>query len=73
MHVVVGTHKIKPEHLEEYLASMRAYAAVCAAEPGCVRYEVLQDRSDPTVVRLYEVFRDAEAFAVHQRAKHHGR
>ena len=73
MHVAVGTHKIKPEHLEEYLTSVRVYAAVCAAEPGCVRYEVLQDLAEPTVVCLYEVFRDAEAFAAHQRSDHHDR
>ena len=52
---------------------MRAYAAVCVQEPGCVRYEVLQDLDDPTVVCLYEVFRDAEAFADHQRSEHHER
>ena len=73
MHVIVGTHKIKREHLSEYLESMRAYAAVCVAEPGCVRYEVLQDLAEPTVVCLVEVFRDAEAFAAHQRSEHHDR
>ncbi len=73
MHVVVGTHRIKAEHLEEYLASMRVYAAVCVAEPGCVRYEVLQDLAEPTIICLYEVFQDAEAFAAHRSSEHHGR
>ena len=73
MHVVVGTHKIKGEHLDEYLASVRAYAAVCSAEPGCIRYDVLQSLDDPTVICLYEVFRDAASFAAHQTSEHHDR
>ena len=73
MHVIVSTHKIKHEHLEEYLANLRRHAETSAAEPGCIRFEVLQELDDPTVVCLYEVFRDADAFKVHQHSEHHDR
>ncbi len=73
MHVIVGTHKIKREHLEEYLTNIRLHAATSSAEPGCIRYEVLQSLDDPTVICLYEVFRDAASFAAHQTSEHHDR
>jgi (4S)-4-hydroxy-5-phosphonooxypentane-2,3-dione isomerase len=57
VHVILGTIKVRPLHLQEFLQHVRAHAASSIAEPGCVRYDVLQDREDPYTICLYEVFR----------------
>lgn len=57
MHIVLGIIKVKPQHLDEFLENVRRHAANSLLEPGCVRYDVLQDQQDPTTVCLYEMFR----------------
>jgi autoinducer 2-degrading protein len=57
VYIVLGIIKVKPEHLDEFLANIRRHAAHSVREPGCVRYDVLQDQHDPTTICLYEVFR----------------
>lgn len=71
MYVIVGLHKILPEHLPEYLENVRRHAENSRGEPGCLRYEVLQDQDDPTTICLYEVFQDEAAFHAHQAAPHY--
>src|SRR5687768_7417039 len=71
MYVVLGLHKILPEHLDEYVAHVRRHAANSNAEPGCVRYEVLQDQEDPTTICLLEVFVDEAALNAHHGAEHY--
>jgi autoinducer 2-degrading protein len=65
VYVVLGTIKVKPPHLAEFLLHVRAHAASSLSEPGCIRYDVLQDRDDPSTVCLYEVFRTEEDLHVH--------
>lgn len=57
MHIVLGIIKVKPQHLDEFLENVCRHAANSLLEPGCVRYDVLQDQNDPTTVCLYEMFR----------------
>ena len=71
MYVIVGFHKILPEHVDEYIENVRRHAANSEREPGCPRYEVLQGRDDPTVMCLFEVFQDEEAFIAHRDSAHH--
>jgi quinol monooxygenase YgiN len=40
-------------------------------EPGCYRFDVLQDSDDPNTIYLYEVYRDRAAFEEHQKAPHY--
>lgn len=41
------------------------HARLSSAEPGCIRYEVMQDVLDKQTVCLYEVFLDEAAFREH--------
>ena len=66
MYVVLSINKIRPEHLDEFIAGVKAHAANSAAEPGCARYEVLQSVGDPLTVCLEEVFLNEAAFLDHQ-------
>lgn len=71
MYTVVGFHKILPEHLDDYIENMRICAEKSNQESGCIRYEVMQDVDDPTVMCLLQVFADQEAYEAHQVAEHH--
>ncbi|MPZ48589.1 MAG: hypothetical protein GEU75_04620 [Dehalococcoidia bacterium] len=71
VYVVLGLHKILPNHLDEYLANVALHAANSQSEPGCVRYEALQDADDATIFCLFEVFQDEAAFLAHREAQHY--
>jgi autoinducer 2-degrading protein len=71
VYVVLGTIKVKPAHLAEFLVHVRAHAEASAREPGCVRYEVLQDLDDPLTICLYEVFRSEADLHVHHQQPHY--
>jgi len=63
---------VKPERLDEYLRATidgDAKGSV-GSEPGCYRFDVIQDISDPTTIYFYEVYRDKEAFDAHSQAPH---
>jgi autoinducer 2-degrading protein len=66
MYIIFSTNKIKAEYLVEFLDQVRIHAANSISEPGCVRYDVMQDTADPQIVCLQEVFRDEAAFLAHQ-------
>lgn len=66
MYIVFSTNKIKAEHLDEFLSQVRIHAANSNAELGCVRYDVMQDTTDPQTICLQEVFADEDAFRAHQ-------
>lgn len=71
MYVVLNLISVKPGHLESFIEHVRKHAARSTAEPGCVRYDVLQDSEDPQVVCLYEVFDDEAAFRQHLEYDHY--
>lgn len=66
MYAILGIVGVKPEHLETFVAQLRAHARRSLGEPGCVRFDVLQDRDNPHTICLYEVFR-SEADLDHHR------
>ncbi|HEV2124920.1 MAG TPA: putative quinol monooxygenase, partial [Chloroflexota bacterium] len=39
-------------------------------EPGCFRFDVIQDESDPNTLILYEIYRDKAAFDDHLTTPH---
>ena len=71
MHILFVTIKMKPEHREQYMEEMLLNAkGAQEAEPGCLRFDVVQDAADPNTIHLYEVYRDEAAFRDHQAAPH---
>lgn len=63
--------RVKPEQVEEFKAASLANAEHSAEEPGVERFEVLQDRDDPTRFVLVEVFRTPEAPGRHKQTAHY--
>jgi autoinducer 2-degrading protein len=66
VYAILGIIKVKPEHLKEFVDEVRIHAAHSVKEPGCLRYDVLQDTQDPHTICLYEVFRSEADLAVHR-------
>jgi len=71
MYTVIGFHKVLPQHLDDYIVNMRVCAEKSNQETGCIRYDVMQDVDDPTVMCLFQIFADADAYQAHQEAEHH--
>jgi quinol monooxygenase YgiN len=65
----LARYQVRPEALERCLAAIHEFVAyVRANEPGTLRYEVWQERVDPTRFVHIFVFRDAEADRIHSES-----
>jgi autoinducer 2-degrading protein len=66
--------KVKPDKREQFLAAIED-DAICSErdEPGCVRFNVLQDQNDPNQYYFFEVYRDEAALEAHRAAPHYAR
>ncbi len=64
--------RIKPEMRRRFLDSIEVDAVGSEKdEPGCVRFNVLQDDSDKNIYYFYEVYRDQAAVEEHRAAPHY--
>ena len=61
----------KPEHVAAFREATLANARASVQEPGVARFDVIQDRDDPTRFVLCEVYRTAEAPAAHKETAHY--
>ena len=72
MLIIMATIKIKPEHKQDFIKEMLGDAiGANHNEPGCLRFDVLQDLSDPNCLHLYEVYKDEVSLEEHRRAPHY--
>ena len=72
MQALVVTIQIKPEHREAFMEAMLDDARGSVQnEPGCLRFDVIQDAEDPNRIHLYEVYRDQAAIEAHRQAPHY--
>jgi quinol monooxygenase YgiN len=63
--------QVKPEHVTEFLEIVRYDAEHSEKdEPGCLRFDVIQDRDDANRFYFYEVYRDEAALAAHRETPH---
>jgi (4S)-4-hydroxy-5-phosphonooxypentane-2,3-dione isomerase len=70
--LVVHVHaRVRPERVEDFLAATQVNARASLAEPGVLRFDVIQDQADPAHVVLVEVYRDEEAPAAHKQTAHY--
>jgi quinol monooxygenase YgiN len=74
MFSLVVQMEVRPGRREEFLAGMTANAeASVRDEPGCLRFDICSVDGDEHRFVLYELYRDAEAFAAHKAAPHFAR
>lgn len=68
LHVTV---QVKPEHFAEFLEAVLHDAEHSEKdEPGCLRFDVVQDRDDPNRLYYYEVYKDEAALEAHRQTAH---
>jgi autoinducer 2-degrading protein len=64
--------RVKPEARERFLQAIEVDALGSERdEPGCMRFNVLQDGEDSNVYYFYEVYRDEAALEAHRNAPHY--
>ena len=72
MRALVVTIQIVPEHRDAFMEALMDDARGSVGnEPGCLRFDVLQDLEDPNRIHLYEVYRDEAALEAHRQAPHY--
>lgn len=70
--LIVHVHvRVKPENLEAFRAATIENAQHSIQEPGIARFDVVQQRDDPTRFVLVEVYRDDAAAAAHKETAHY--
>ena len=64
--------KIKAAMRDKFLTAIEADALASERdEPGCLRFNVLQDEKDENVYYFYEVFKDRAALEAHFKTPHY--
>jgi len=64
--------RVKPGERERFLKAIEVDALGSEQdEPGCMRFNVLQDGQDQNVYYFYEVYRDEAALEAHRAAPHY--
>lgn len=71
MLIITVRFVVKDQYLSAFNARMRQQAQdSLAREPGCHRFDIGADASDPRKIFLYEIYDDAGAFDVHLASPH---
>jgi len=64
--------RVKAEGRQRFLKAIEVDAIGSERdEPGCMRFNVLQDQQDQNVYYFYEVYRDEAALEAHRAAPHY--
>ena len=64
--------KVKGERRGDFLKAIEVDALGSERdEPGCARFNVLQDAKDPNTYYFYEVYKDEAALEAHRAAPHY--
>src|SRR5437762_14310083 len=74
MFALIVSLKVKPEMRDRFLEAAED-DSTCSVrdEPGCKRFDVLQDADDENHFYFHEVYRDEAAFQAHSHAPHYAR
>src|ERR1051325_11020783 len=72
MRALFVTVRMKPEYRDQILkGALEDGRGSREDEPGCLRFDVIQDDNDPDTVYFYEVYRDDAALEAHRAAPHY--
>ncbi|MFB4391461.1 MULTISPECIES: putative quinol monooxygenase [unclassified Pseudomonas] len=71
MYSLIIKTRVKPGCADAFLTAIQVNAAASvASEPGCLVFDVSQDRQDPDVIYLYEIYLDDAAYQAHTETPH---
>ena len=64
--------RIKPDQRKKFLDAIEVDALGSERdEPGCLRFNVLQDEKDPNVYYFFELYKDQAALEAHRTMPHY--
>jgi len=71
MFIVLVKVQVKPELIDEFKTAILTNADLSVKrDPGCVRFDVLQQQDDPTRWFFYEVYEREQAWVDHRGSAH---
>src|SRR5262249_58540485 len=73
MNMIIVRLEVKPDRVNEFLQLVTFNATESRKEPGNLRFDVVRAVDNPTLFRLYEVYRDEAAVAAHQATAHYAK
>jgi quinol monooxygenase YgiN len=68
--LIAGTVRVPPENLGAAHPHIADYVRACREEDGCVVFSFAQDLLEPGLLRIFEIWRDADALERHKSAPH---
>jgi autoinducer 2-degrading protein len=71
MHVTLVHVRVKPEHIDDFIAATRLNHEASVRETGNRRFDVLQSPENPGQFILYEAYASAEDAAAHKETAHY--
>ena len=70
-HVQLAELEIEPAHLDNYKAAAKEHIETAIrVEPGVQVLYAVSERDSPTHIRVFEIYRDAEAYKSHLESAH---
>ncbi len=71
MYVIIAPIQVKEGCKDQFMEAIIEDAKGSVNdEPGCLRFDVIQDSGDENRIWLYEVYQDEDAFHAHTQAPH---
>jgi autoinducer 2-degrading protein len=71
MKALIVSVQMKPEYRDQILrGALEDARGSQNDEPGCLRFDVVQDDADPNKIYFYEVYTSEEAFQEHVKTPH---
>jgi (4S)-4-hydroxy-5-phosphonooxypentane-2,3-dione isomerase len=62
---------VKPEFLEEFIKATKENHEGSVKEPGNLRFDIIQDTTDPNKFVFYEAYRSESDIAAHKETNHY--
>lgn len=62
---------VKKDHIDDFIKASRENHLGSTAEPGNLRFDILQSRDEPSRFLLYEAYESAAAAAAHKTTPHY--
>jgi quinol monooxygenase YgiN len=70
-YIQIAEIEIDPSQIDAYRAAVKEHIETAIrVEPGVLTLYAVSDKNDPTKVRVFEIYRDSEAYRLHLESEH---
>ena len=71
MYAILVNIRVKPEHVADFVRAAGENHLLSVAEPGNLRFDILQSADDPSSFITYMAYRDEASAEAHRRTAHY--